>query len=150
MNAVSHNPIRNGVIARRHSTGQGMVEYTVILAFGVLMLMGPGGDVLLDLAAVMKNKYRGYSYSLSLSPLPDFDTGPELREYIEGLNLDPAVDETTLERLTVDPVQEQVTAALEPFSSAAQAFNDVRDLLGDMESLDDLAAEMAADAISPF
>lgn len=127
-----------------------MVEYTVIFAFGIMLLMGPGGDVLLDLAAVMKNKYRGYSYSMSLSTLPDFDTGPELREYIVGLNLDPAVDDETLDRLTVDPIQEQVTAALQPFTDAYTAFSDISSLLGDMDSLDDLAADMAADAISPF
>ncbi len=130
--------------------GQGMVEYTVVLAFGVMMLAGPGGDVLLDLAAVMKNKYRGYSYSLSMSPLPEFDTGPELREYLEGLNLDPEIDDATLERLTIDPVQDNVTAALQPFEDAYSAFNDISDLLGDMESLDDIALQMAQDAISPF
>ncbi|MEX2479674.1 MAG: hypothetical protein WD928_02320 [Gammaproteobacteria bacterium] len=127
-----------------------MVEYTVILAFGVLLLMGPGGDVLLDLAHVMKNKYRGYSYAMSLSPLPDFATGPRLEAYIEGLNLDPAVDEQTLARLTVDPVQENVDAALEPLGNAYQAFNDIDDLLGDMEDLGDIATEMLRDAISPF
>ncbi|MCB1747594.1 MAG: hypothetical protein H6977_16125 [Gammaproteobacteria bacterium] len=127
-----------------------MVEYTVILAFGVLMLMGPGGDVLLDLATVMKNKYRGYSYAMSLSPLPDFGTGPRLANYIEDLNLDPELDDETLARLTVDPVQEQVNTALQPISDAYQAFNDINGLLGGMEDLDDIAYEMLRDAISPF
>ncbi|MGR8919008.1 MAG: hypothetical protein ACU85V_05265 [Gammaproteobacteria bacterium] len=127
-----------------------MVEYTVILAFGVVLLMGPGGDVLVDLAEVFYHKYRGYSYAVSLSPMPEFDTGPQLREFIEGLNLEVPVDDAYVDRLTVDPVQEQVTAALEPFTSAFQAFNDIGDLLGDLENLDDLAAQMAADAISPF
>jgi hypothetical protein len=135
---------------RVRQAGQGMVEYLVILSFGVMMLMGPGGDVLLDLAAVMKNKYRGYSYSLSMSALPEFSTGPEYREYIEGLGLTPEVDEDTLVRLTLDPVQENVTAALEPFNNAYLKFTDVRDLLGDFENLDDLAVQMATDAISPF
>jgi hypothetical protein len=127
-----------------------MVEYTVILAFGVLLLMGPGGDVLLDLAHVMKNKYRGYSYAMSLSPLPDFGTGPRLQEYIEGLNLDPAVDAETLARLTVEPVQENVDTALAPLSDAYQAFTDIDDLLGNMEDLGDIAAQMLLDAVSPF
>ncbi|MGE0486030.1 MAG: hypothetical protein AB7Q81_17920 [Gammaproteobacteria bacterium] len=127
-----------------------MVEYTVILAFGVLMLMGPGGDVLLDLATVMKNKYRGYSYAMSLSPLPDFGTGPQLAAYIEDLNLDPEVDDETLARLTVDPVQEQVNTALQPISDAYEAFNDINGLLGGMEDLDDIALQMLQDAVSPF
>lgn len=131
-------------------SGQGMVEYTVILAFGVLMLMGPGGDVLVDLMLVVKNKYRGYSYSMSMSPLPEFSTGPQYETYILGLNLDPQIDDATLERLTVDPVQERVSSALEPLTTAYQQFNSIDDLLNDMENLDDLAADMLRDAVSPF
>jgi hypothetical protein len=127
-----------------------MVEYTVVLAFGVLLLMGPGGDVLKDLAMVMQNKYRGYSYAMSLSPLPEFDTGPELATYIEGLNLDPAIDDATLARLTVDPVQEQVDAALAPVANAYQQFNDIQSLLGDLGDLDEIALQMLRDAVSPF
>lgn len=127
-----------------------MVEYTVVLAFGVLLLMGPGGDVLKDLAMVMKNKYRGYSYAMSLSPLPEFGTGPEFAAYIGGLNLDPALDDETLARLTVDPVQEQVDAALQPVSDAYQQFNDISGLLDDLGDLDQIAADMLRDAVSPF
>ena len=54
--------------------GQGMVEYVIVLVFGVMvMTIGPGGDVLLDLLGVMNNKYQGYSYATSLSTLPDHD-----------------------------------------------------------------------------
>ena len=127
-----------------------MVEYTVILAFAVLLLMGPGGDVLLDLAAVIKNKYRGYSYAMSLSTMPDFDTGPDLRAHIEALNLDTPVDEQTIERLSIDPVQDNITAALEPYTGYISTFNDVAGMLGDLENLDDIALDMARDALSPF
>ena len=107
-----------------------MVEYTVILAFGLLVLLGPGGDVLRDLADVMKNNYRGYTYAMSMSPLPDFDTGPELREYVEGLNLEPLLDEQSLDLLTVDPVQDAVTAALSPLSNLTGQFNNIDEVLG--------------------
>lgn len=130
--------------------GQAMVEYTVILAFGIMLLLGPGGDVLLDLADVMRNNYRGYTYALSMSPLPDFDTGPELREYIEDLGLDPALDEQTLARLTVDPVQDGVTAALSPLSDLTSRFSSVDDLLGALPDIEDILADAAKDAISPF
>lgn len=54
--------------------GQGMVEYIVVLAFGVMVLtVGPGGDVLLDFLGVLNDNYQGYSYSASLSTLPDHD-----------------------------------------------------------------------------
>jgi hypothetical protein len=127
-----------------------MVEYTVILAFGIMMLLGPGGDVLLDLRDVFKNNYRGYTYALSMSPLPDFGNGQEMREYIEDLALDPELDDETIDRLTVDPVQDAVTTALSPLTSAYSAFNDIDSLLGSFEDLGELAVQMLEDAISPF
>jgi Flp pilus assembly pilin Flp len=134
----------------RLARGQAMVEYTVILAFGLMVLLGPGGDVLRDLADVMKNNYRGYTYALSMSPLPDFDTGPQLREYIEGLNLDPELDEQSLERLTVDPVQDAVTAALSPLTNLTSQFSSIDGVLGALPDIQDIITEMAGDAISPF
>lgn len=130
--------------------GQAMVEYTVILAFGLMMLLGPGGDVLRDLADVMKNNYRGYTYALSMSPLPEFGTGPELREYIEGLELDPEIDEATLERLTVDPVDEGVSALLSPLSNLTDEFGSIDDVLAALPDIEDVMADAAKDAISPF
>ena len=39
------NPFRRSQRTRaKRMSGQAMVEYTVILAFGVLVLLGPGGD----------------------------------------------------------------------------------------------------------
>lgn len=130
--------------------GQAMIEYTVILAFGLMVLLGPGGDIIAALAGVLKNNYRSYSYAMSMSPLPDFDTGPELREYITETAVDPEVDEQTLARLTVDPVQDAVTTLLSPLTSAHNAFSDIDSLLGSFEDLGDIAWQMAQDAISPF
>ena len=54
-------------------TGQSMVEYTIV--FGVMVLTtGPAGDVILDLLAMLNNKYQGYSYAISMSDLPQHDT----------------------------------------------------------------------------
>lgn len=139
----------DGRVAGRQR-GQAMVEYTVILAFGIMMLLGPGGDVLRDLADVMKNNYRGYTYALSMSPLPEFDTGPELREYIDGLGLDPALDAETIDRLTVDPVQDGVTAALSPLSNLTGEFGSIDDVLAALPDIEDVMADAARDAISPF
>jgi hypothetical protein len=64
----------------RSQIGQAMAEYVVVLAFGVMMLtMGPGGDVLLDLLGVVNDNYQGYSYATSLSTIPDHDN---LAEYM--------------------------------------------------------------------
>lgn len=50
------------------------MEYIVVLVFGVMVLtVGPGGDVLLDFLSVLNDNYQGYSYSASLSTLPDHD-----------------------------------------------------------------------------
>ena len=58
-----------------HQTGQSMVEYTIVLVFGVMVLTsGPAGDVILDLLATLNNKYQGYSYAVSMSDLPQYDT----------------------------------------------------------------------------
>jgi hypothetical protein len=60
---------------RRRQAGQSMVEYTVVLVFGVLVLTtGPGGDVIINLLDVLNDNYRGYSYTISLSDPPDHDT----------------------------------------------------------------------------
>ena len=134
----------------RGQRGQGMVEYTIILVFGVLMLMGPGGDVLADLLAVFKNKYRGYSYSMSLTPLPDFGTGSEYRAYISDLNLDPELTDEQIERLTVDPLEERLAPLLEAAGTAQSGFNQVSSALNSFDDLDDLAGQMLEDAISPF
>ena len=51
-----------------------MVEYIVVLVFGVMLLtVGPGGDILLDLLAVLNDNHQGYSYAVSLSDLPEQD-----------------------------------------------------------------------------
>ena len=68
----------------RSQKGQGMAEYMVVLVFGVMVLtIGPGGDVLLDLLAVINDNHQGYSYAASLSTLPQFDN---LGEYILDAN----------------------------------------------------------------
>lgn len=78
-----------------HQSGQAMVEYMVVVVFGVMVLtIGPGGDVLLDLLAAMNDNYQGYSYAASLSTLPDYDN---LAEYTLATgNLTPAAFEAQL------------------------------------------------------
>jgi len=76
--------------------GQSMVEYTVVLVFGVMVLTtGPGGDVILELLNVLKDKYQGYSYAISLSTPPDHDSlGAYLidEEIVDPINPNALVD----------------------------------------------------------
>lgn len=83
--------------------GQSMVEYTVVLVFGVMVLTtGPGGDVILQLTDVIKNKYQGYSYSVSLSYPPNYDSlGEYLLNETNAINPNDIVGE--LQRFTSFP-----------------------------------------------
>jgi hypothetical protein len=58
---------------RRRQFGQGMVEYTIVTSLGILVLLGPGADVISWTMSVIKNNYQGYSYAMSLSQWPEFD-----------------------------------------------------------------------------
>ena len=50
-----------------------MVEYTVVTALGVLVLLGPGTDVIQYTLRSIQDNYAGYSYAMSLSQWPEFD-----------------------------------------------------------------------------
>lgn len=58
---------------RSKQFGQGMVEYTIVTSLGILVLLGPGADVISWTMSVVKNNYQGYSYAMSLSQWPEFD-----------------------------------------------------------------------------
>ncbi len=101
-------------VLRSRQTGQSMVEYTVVLVFGVLVFTtGPGANVLTDLYNVMQDNYKGYSYAVSLSEYPDHDS---LGDYL----LDPEVlekrDPTTvvdqISQFTTFPTLEKMPAGL--------------------------------------
>jgi len=63
---------------RRLQFGQSMVEYTVVVAFGVLTL---STDLVQDeidvLMATIHQNYAGYSFALSISDYPDYDSASE-------------------------------------------------------------------------
>jgi len=125
-----------------------MAEFIVILAWGVLVLYGPGGDVIKDLRDVLLNSHRGYTYALSMSPPPDFPTGTELRTHLESVS--PAIADEEIEKLTVDPIEQGVMPALAPLSNLTSEFTGVDDLLSALPDIADIVTEMATDAISPF
>ena len=58
---------------RQTQLGQGMVEYTVITSLGILVLLGPGTDVIQYALRSIQDNYTGYSYAMSLSQWPEFD-----------------------------------------------------------------------------
>lgn len=50
-----------------------MVEYTIVTSLGILVLLGPGTDVIQYTLRSMQDNYQGYSYAMSLSQWPEFD-----------------------------------------------------------------------------
>lgn len=106
-----------------HEKGQAMAEYIVVLAFGVMVLtMGPGGDVLLDLLGVMNDKYQGYSYATSLSTIPDHDN---LAEYMLEKN---AEDITAVENKLKELYDKVPTSPTFEFpSEVPPSVNDITD-----------------------
>ena len=62
-----------------HQAGQSIVEYTVVSVFGILVLMtGPGGNMIIDLTNAVRSNYDAYSYAVSLSDYPDKENYNEL------------------------------------------------------------------------
>lgn len=79
--------------------GQSMTEYTVVLVFGVMVLTtGPGGDVMQELLAVLKKNYEGYTFGISMSETPDYESADEYALALESYG----VEDEQIEKLAVD------------------------------------------------
>ena len=100
--------------------GQAMTEYTVILAFGLMVLLGPGIDVLKEMANVMRRNYEGYSYAISLSPLPDYGTGVDMRTAM----VSEEIDQATIEQLGVDPLEDEMLEQLAAYTDFKEQLSD--------------------------
>ena len=81
-------------------SGQAMTEYVIVTAFGLMLLLGPGIDILKEMANVFRRNYDGYSYAMSLSALPDYGTGEQMRTAM----LAEQIDQATIDQLGVDPL----------------------------------------------
>lgn len=102
-----------------HQMGQSMVEYVVVLVFGVMVLMGPGGDMMLLTLKVLNDRYQGYSYATSLSTLPDHDS---LAAYLIDEDIiapiDPSVLVDGIDQFTTFPTLDTFPDDLLPDSPA--------------------------------
>jgi len=66
----TRQPVSCSLIQRQQ--GQSIIEYTVICATLITMLLALNGtDVIANLNNAIKNNYDGYSYAVSLSDYPD-------------------------------------------------------------------------------
>ena len=70
--------------------GQSMIEYTVVVTFGILfMTTGPMKSAIEDVTEAMQSNYQGYTYAISFSDLPDSDSVSEYRTLLESQSEDP-------------------------------------------------------------
>ena len=66
--------------SRRRSFGQASIEYLVVLAFGVIVLIKPFSDgsgaqapALQQLATAVKDYHKHYTYAMAIAAIPDCD-----------------------------------------------------------------------------
>ena len=114
-----------------------MVEYLVVLAFGVMVLiMGPGADLRDALRTVVTENYGGYSYGMSLSPLPDYDTQAE---YSAALTV-AGFDADTVSQLAYDPTE--YMKELQTYNDKFNKINDVNKAISDLGQIKDIAGSV--------
>jgi hypothetical protein len=73
---------------KQNQFGQSMIEYTVVIMFGVLTLTtGPMRDTVNNLMQAMRDNYRGYSFAISLSDIPDSPSHTDYSTMLDGQNV---------------------------------------------------------------
>ena len=98
-----------------------MIEYTIVLAFGVLTLTtGPMQDVIATLTQRIQDHYTGYSYAVSLSDIPDADF----------INLNALYTDQGLPQETIDYLDDTPDAVVSAIDQARNAqFPDLQDAI---------------------
>jgi len=70
----------------RYQLGQSMIEYTVVIVFGILTLTSdPMKGAVNDLLISIHNNYDGYSYAIAFSDIPDSDTHQDYVTLLDGM-----------------------------------------------------------------
>lgn len=61
----------HAIARRRRSLGQSMIEYLVVLMFGVIVLVTGENPPIQQLAKAIRDYYTDYSYAMSISSMPN-------------------------------------------------------------------------------
>lgn len=125
--------------------GQAMTEYVIVTFFGLIIFFGPGLDVLEELANVMRRNHEGYSYAISMSPLPDYPTGPQMVTALQ----DEGIDAATISKLSVDPVEEAIDEQMQKFTDLKGQLDEALSGFTDV-SIDDILDSIKDNAFSIF
>ncbi len=126
-------------------SGQAMTEYVIVTFFGLIIFFGPGLDVLEELANVMRRNHEGYSYAISMSPLPDYPTGPLMVTALQ----DEGIDAATISKLSVDPVEQAIDEQMQQFTDLKGQLDEALSGFTDV-SIDDILDSIKDSAFSIF
>lgn len=101
MNAKQH--LNKKGKGRRQQLGQSMVEYTVVIAFGILTLSSaPMKDAVSLLMETVRQNYQGYSFAISLSDYPDSDSASEYWTMLEGQSVNEDMRHILTDKIRTD------------------------------------------------
>lgn len=127
---------------RRSQLGQSMIEYCVVVTFGVLTLTtGPMKSLIFELTDTIQNNFQGYSYAISLSDTPDHTNSVDL----ETMLITQGVPDDQAAYLSQNPFA--LSEDLEDFPTSvpdfASAVDDILDAVG-------LSPSDFLEGLSPF
>ena len=126
--------------------GQSMIEYIVVTAFGLMILLGPGVDLMREeLPKVLRDNHRGYSYAISLSSLPPYGTGEEYRNAMVAAG----IDQATIDALGVDPVEDAMLEQIQAYLDVKEQITGIIDEYGDFD-VEDIWDQAEDEAFSFF
>lgn len=129
-----------------HQCGQAMIEYIVVTAFGLMILLGPGVDLLREeLPKVMRDNHRGYSYAISLSSLPPYGTGEAYRIAMAA----EGIDQATIDALGVDPIEDAMLEQIQQYLDFKEQITSIIDEYSDFD-IEDIWDEAEDEAFSFF
>jgi hypothetical protein len=83
----------------RKQLGQSMIEYTVVIIFGILTITsGPMKDQIGTLLDTIRSNYRGYSFAISISDIPDSSSNVEYSVLLDSQNVPKELKELLIDR----------------------------------------------------
>ncbi|MCG8378214.1 MAG: hypothetical protein MI865_01940 [Proteobacteria bacterium] len=96
-------PNRIKKINIRHLLGQSMVEYNVVILFGILTLNStPMRNAVTAAMDAIRNNYQGYSFAMSLSDIPDAVDANAYQTMLDGQNVNTAMKDVLTDNIRLD------------------------------------------------
>ena len=104
---------------RRQQLGQSMIEYTIVISFGILTLSStPMKDAIAKLMETVRQNYTGYSFAISLSDYPDSDSANNYWDMLDNQNVN---DE--MKHILTDQIKKDNTRNSTRYASAVEKYS---------------------------